>query len=95
MSALIQPLVSVINMIVSIIHGLIVGAVTFCYNLLDGLDNIDSLFTHAMDSVTSFFQVFLNLGQALFPFLPAEWIGIIEIMLIVLIAGLIIKKKVM
>ncbi len=94
MAALLQPIISLANMIVSVINGLIVGSLHFVLNLLDGLDNIDSLLDHAVSSIKGFFGVFLNLGSSLFPFLPAEWSAIIEAALVVLALGLIIRKKV-
>ena len=94
MAALLKPVISLANMIVSVINGLIVGTLHFVLNLLDGLDNIDSLLDHAVSSIKGFFDAFLNLGSTLFPFLPAEWSAIIEAALIVLALGLIIRKKV-
>lgn len=85
---------SLINLIVSLINGLIVGVVSFILGLLDGLSNVDNLFEHAFSSVTGFFSAFLTLGNRLFPFIPAEWMAILESMLIVLAIGIIIKKKV-
>ena len=94
MAALLKPVVSLANMLVSVINGLIVGTLHFVLNLLDGLDDIDSLLDHAVSSIKGFFDSFLNLGSTLFPFLPAEWSSIIEAALIVLALGLIIRKKV-
>ena len=94
MAALLQPVISLANMIVSVINGLIVGTLHFLLNLLDGLDNIDSLLDHAVSSIKGFFDAFLSLGSSLFPFLPAEWSAIIEAALVVLALGLIIRKKV-
>lgn len=85
---------SLVNLIVSLINGLIVGVVSFILGLLDGLSNVDNLFEHAISSVTGFFSAFLTLGNRLFPFIPAEWMAILESMLIVLAIGIIIKKKV-
>ena len=70
MSEFLKPLLGIANMIVSLINGLIVGAVTFVINLLDGLDSVDSLLEHAISSISGFFEAFLNLGTKLFPFLP-------------------------
>ena len=53
-SDLLQPLVSILNMIVSIINGVIVGTLHFVLNLLDGLDDIDSLLEHAISSIKGF-----------------------------------------
>lgn len=94
MSEFLKPLLGIANMIVSLINGLIVGAVTFVINLLDGLDSVDSLLEHAISSISGFFEAFLNLGTKLFPFLPVEWSAILQTTLIVLVVGLIIKKKV-
>ena len=94
MSEFLKPLLGIANMIVSLINGLIVGTVTFVINLLDGLDSVDSLLEHAISSISGFFEAFLNLGTKLFPFLPAEWSAILQTTLIVLVVGLIIKKKV-
>ena len=94
MAALLKPIISLANMIVSVINGLIVGALHFLLNLLDGLDNIDSLLDHAVSSIKGFFDAFPSLGSSLFPFLPTEWSAIIEAALIVLALGLIIRKKV-
>ena len=94
MSEFLKPLLGIANMIVSLINGLIVGAVTFVINLLDGLDSVDSLLEHAISSISGFFEAFLNLGTKLFPFLPEEWSAILHTTLIVLVVGLIIKKKV-
>lgn len=85
---------SIINLIVSLINGLIVGLVSFILGLLDGLSNVDNLFEHAISSVGGFFSAFLTLGNRLFPFIPAEWMALLESMLIVLAIGIIIKKKV-
>lgn len=93
-SDLLQPLVSILNMIVSIINGVIVGTLHFVLNLLDGLDDIDSLLEHAISSIKGFFDAFLNLGTTLFPFLPPEWSAIIQAALIVLALGIIVRKKV-
>lgn len=94
MSALLKPVLAIVNMIVSLINGLIVGTLTFVINLLDGLDSVDSLLEHAISAISGFFEAFLHLGTSLFPFLPPEWAGIIETALIILAVGLIIKKKV-
>lgn len=94
MAALLKPIISLANIIVSVINGLIVGALHFLLNLLDGLDDIDSLLEHAISSIKGFFDAFLNLGTALFPFLPPEWSAIIEAVMIILALGLIIRKKV-
>ena len=94
MSALLQPIVAVINMVVSVINGLIVGAITFLINLLDGVDSIDSLIEHLSSAIAGFFTSILNLGTGLFPFLPVEWVTMVEVSLIVLVIGMIIKKKV-
>ena len=79
MQVLTKLLSGLVDMLLSIVNGLIVGTVTFVVNLLDGLDSSDSL---------------VNLGKLLFPFLPPEWIAIVEVSLIVLVVGLIIRKKV-
>ena len=94
MDVLLKFLSGLSDMILSFINGLIVGSVTFLVNLLDGLDSIDSLLTHATSVIQGFFTSLLNLGGLLFPFLPPEWIAIVETSLIVLVVGLIIKKKV-
>lgn len=94
MAQLLKPLVSLVDLVIGVINGLIVGTVHFLLGLLDGLDNIDSLLDHAVSSVKGFFDAFLNLGSLLFPFLPSEWTAIIEAALIVLVLGLIIRKKV-
>ena len=94
MSVLLEPLRALLNMVTSLINGLIVGTVTFVINLLDGLDSVDSLLEHAISSISGFFEAFLNLGTKLFPFLPEEWSAILQTTLIVLVVGLIIKKKV-
>ena len=94
MSEFLKPLLGIANMIVSLINGLIVGTVTFVINLLDGLDSVDSLLEHAISSISGFFEAFLNLGKKLFRFLPEEWSAILQTTLIVLVVGLIIKKKV-
>lgn len=94
MSVLLEPLRALLNMITSLINGLIVGALHFILNLLDGLDDIDSLLDHTIDAISNFFTAFLNLGSCLFPFLPSEWTAIIEASLIVLVIGVIIKRRV-
>ena len=91
MSVLLEPLRALLNMITSLINGLIVGALHFILNLLDG---IDSLLDHTIDAISNFFTAFLNLGSSLFPFLPSEWTAIIEASLIVLVIGVIIKRRV-
>ena len=78
MSVLLEPLRALLNMITSLINGLIVGSLHFILNLLDGLDDVDLLLDHTVDSVKNFFTAFLNLGTSLFPFIPAEWLTIIE-----------------
>lgn len=85
---------NLINMVVSLINGLIVGLFSFILGVLDGLNDIDSLVEHAVSSVTNFFTAILTLGNNLFPFIPAEWMAMIETMLIVLAIGTIIRKKV-
>ena len=94
MSVLLEPLRALLNMITSLINGLIVGALHFILNLLDGLDDIDSLLDHAIDAISNFFTAFLNLGTSLFPFIPAEWLTIIEAALVILAIGVIIKRRV-
>ena len=91
---LLKLLSELVDVILSTINGLIVGAVTFVVNLLDGLDNIDGLLSGITSVVQNFFASLRNLGSLFFPFLPAEWIAIAETSLIVLVVGLIIKKKV-
>ena len=85
MSVLLEPLRALLNMITSLINGLI---------LLDGLDDVDLLLDHTVDSVKNFFTAFLNLGTSLFPFIPAEWLTIIEAALVILAIGVIIKRRV-
>lgn len=94
MSVLLEPLKALLNMITSLINGLIVGALHFILNLLDGLDDVDSLLDHTINAVSDFFTAFLNLGTTLFPFLPAEWTAIIEAALIIMVVGVIIKRRV-
>lgn len=94
MSILLEPLRSLLNMVTSLINGLIVGSLHFILNLLDGLDEEDGLLDHTVDSVSGFFTAFTDLGGSLFPFIPAEWITIIEAALIVLVIGVIIKRRV-
>lgn len=85
---------NLINTVVSLINGLIVGLFSFILGVLDGLDDIDSLVEHAVSSITNFFTAILTLGNDLFPFIPAEWMAMIETMLLVLAIGTIIRKKV-
>lgn len=89
-----SALSNLINTVVSLINGLIVGVFSFILGVLDGLDDIDSLIEHAVSSITNFFTAILTLGNNLFPFIPAEWMAMIETMLIVLAIGTIIRKKV-
>lgn len=91
---LLKLLSGLVDVVLSTINGLIVGAVTFVVNLLDGLDNIDGLLTSITSVIQNFFTSLRNLGSLFFPFLPAEWIAIVETSLVVLVVGLIIKKKV-
>ena len=91
MSILLEPLRALLNMVTSLINGLIVGSLHFILNLLDGLD---SLLDHTVDSVSGFFTAFVDLGGSLFPFVPAEWTAIIEAALIILVIGVIIKRRV-
>ena len=89
-----SALSNLINTVVSLINGLIVGMFSFILGVLDGLDDIDSLIEHAVSSITNFFTAILTLGNNLFPFIPAEWMAMIETMLLVLAIGTIIRKKV-
>lgn len=89
-----SALSNLINTVVSLINGLIVGVFSFILGVLDGLDDIDSLIEHAASSITNFFTAILTLGNNLFPFIPAEWMAMIETMLLVLAIGTIIRKKV-
>lgn len=89
-----SALSNLINTVVSLINGLIVGVFSFILGVLDGLDDIDSLIEHAVSSITNFFTAILTLGNDLFPFIPAEWMAMIETMLLVLAIGTIIRKKV-
>lgn len=54
MSILLEPLRSLLNMVTSLINGLIVGSLHFILNLLDGLDEVDGLLDHTVDSVSGF-----------------------------------------
>lgn len=94
MSILLEPLRALLNMIISLINGLIVGSLHFILNLLDGLDEVDGLLDHTVNSVSGFFTSFVDLGSSLFPFIPAEWTAIIEAALIILVIGVIIKRRV-
>ena len=94
MSEFLKPLLGIANMIVSLINGLIVGSLHFILNLLDGLDDVDGLLDHTVNSVSGFFTSFVDLGSSLFPFIPAEWTAIIEAALIILVIGVIIKRRV-
>lgn len=94
MSILLEPLHALLNMISSLINGLIVGSLHFILNLLDGLEDVDSLLDHTVSSVSGFFTAIVDLGASLFPFVPAEWLAIIEAALIVLVIGVIIKRRV-
>ena len=89
-----SALSSLINMVVSLINGLIVGTLSFILGLLEGLNDVDGLLEHAVSSITNFFSAILTLGNNLFPFIPAEWMAMIETMLIVLAVGMVIRKKV-
>ena len=89
-----SALSSLINMVVSLINGLIVGTLSFILGLLEGLNDVDGLLEHAASSITNFFSAILTLGNNLFPFIPAEWMAMIETMLIVLAVGMVIRKKV-
>jgi len=73
---------------------LIVGVFSFILGALDGLSEVDSLIEHLVSSITNFFTAFLTLGNNLFPFIPAEWMAMIEVTLIVLAIGTAIRKKV-
>ena len=81
MSVLLEPLRALLNMISSLINGLIVGSLHFILNLLDGLDDVDLLLDHTIDSVKGFF-------------IPSEWLAIIEAALVILVIGIIIKRRV-
>ena len=70
------------------------GSLHFILNLLDGLDEVDGLLDHTVNSVSGFFTSFVDLGSSLFPFIPAEWTAIIEAALIILVIGIIIKRRV-
>lgn len=94
MSILLEPLRSLLNMVTSLINCLIVGSLHFILNLLDGLDDVDGLLDHTVNSVSGFFTAFVDLGSSLFPFIPAEWTAIIEAALIILVIGVIIKRRV-
>ena len=85
---------ALINTVVSLINGLIVGLASFLIGVLDSLDNVDDLLVHAASSVTNFFSAFLTLGNNLFPFIPAEWMALIETLLIALVVGCLARKKV-
>ena len=85
---------SLINLIVSLINGVLVGVLSFIYGVLDGIDNLDSLLEHAGSSISGFFTSILTLGNNLFPFIPSEWMALIESLLIVAAIGIVIKKKV-
>ena len=82
MSVLLEPLRALLNMITSLINGLIVASLHFILNLLDGLDDVDLLLDHTVDSVKNFFTAFL------------EWLTIIEAALVILAIGVIIKRRV-
>ena len=94
MSILLEPLRSLLNMVTSLINGLIVGSLHCILNLRDGLDDVDGLLDHTVNSVSGFFTSFVDLGSSLFPFIPAEWTAIIEAALIILVIGVIIKRRV-
>lgn len=85
---------ALINMIVSLINGIIVGILSFILGILDGLADVDSLIEHGISSITNFFSSFMTLGNQLFPFIPAEWMALIETGLIVLAIGIPVWKKV-
>ena len=55
---------------------------------------MDGLLDHTVNSVSGFFTSFVDLGSSLFPFIPAEWTAIIEAALIILVIGVIIKRRV-
>lgn len=54
MEALSKLLSGLVDMLLSIVNGVIVGTVTFVVNLLDGLDSIDSLVVHATSVIQGF-----------------------------------------
>lgn len=85
---------NLINLVVSFLNGLIVGVLSFVLGALDGLGNLDNLLTHAISAVSNFFVSVLTLGTRLFPFVPSEWMAVIESGLIVLAIGIIVRKKV-
>lgn len=78
----------------SLINGLIVGVLTFVDEVLNSLDHLTSIITHGVSAVSNLFSSFLSLGDDLFPFLPPGWLHLIEVALIVLAIGLLIRKKV-
>ena len=93
MSVLLEPLRALLNMITSLINGLIVGSLHLILTQLDGLDDVDLLLDHTVDSVKHFITALLYLGSSLFPFIPAEWLTIIEAALVILAIGVIIKRR--
>ena len=94
MSILLEPLRALLNMVTSLSLGLSVRAFHFILLRVAGRDAVASLLDHTVDSVSGFFTAFVDLGGSLFPFVPAEWTGIIEAALIILVIGVIIKRRV-
>ena len=85
---------ALISSIVGIINGLIVGVLSFVLGLLDSLDSITSLIQHGISSIEGLITTTVSLTTNLLPFIPAEWVLILETVCTVLLVGMFIKKKV-
>ena len=57
------------------------------------VESYQGIYLH-ISCVIGFFTAIVDLGASLFPFVPAEWLAIIEAALIVLVIGVIIKRRV-
>lgn len=92
---LIQDLVSGAGeALVSLIKGILGGAVIFLTDIVDALGNVVKILDGLKSGLGGIYQGFLGLVSLVFPFLPAEWITILTTSILMTAVGVIIKKKV-
>ena len=82
------------GMILDALNGLLGGVVIFLTRVVDSLGGFVEILDGFKTGIVGLYSGFLSLISILFPFVPAEWIGILTTCFLMTVVGVIIKKKV-
>lgn len=74
------------------VSGIIKGLLSLLTQAVEAISGIGELFTSFVGSLVGLWGGFTSFLSAVFPFLPAEFITIVELGLILMIAAAVFKK---